>query len=150
MQPSDVRRRVLHDHRGLRRQLAEIELLAQEVASGERRHVGPLRQTAERLFATLLQHMRWEDKHLAPTVEDADAWGPERAERLAAEHREQRAHLGEILAELQSQDRPPQVLAVHLLELARHLRDDMQGEETLFLDPKVLRDDVIGIDVETG
>lgn len=150
MQPSEVRRRVLHDHRDLRRQLLGIERLAQEVATGERRHVGPMRQAVERLLAVLHEHMRWEDRHLAPAVEDADAWGPERAALLAADHREQRTMLAEVVAELQSQDRPAAVLAARLLELVRHLREDMASEEAIFLDPKVLRDDVIGIDVETG
>jgi hypothetical protein len=30
------------------------------------------------------------------------------------------------------------------------LRDDMREEETVFLDERVLRDDIVGIDVEAG
>lgn len=145
-----MRSRVLREHAGLRTQLTQLERLIRQVTSGERRQVGPLRQAAERLLATLRRHMRWEDRYLAPAVEDADAWGPERAKRLSEEHREQRIFLDDIVAELQLQDRPPVVLAAHLLELVRRLREDMEAEEALFLDPNVLRDDVIGIDVETG
>ena len=150
MQPSEVRDRILRDHDELRRKLYAIERLAKEVGHDERRHVGPLRTSAERLLADLREHMRWEDRYLAPALEDSDAWGPERAEQLAEDHREQRNYLAGVIAELQDQVRPAAVLATHLLELVRRVLRDMEEEEAFFLDPDVLRDDVVGIDVETG
>ena len=150
MQPSEVRDRVLHDHAGLRRRVDEIERLAKDVIENERRHIGGLRARAEELLSTLAEHMRWEDRYLAPALEDTDAWGPERVERFHADHREQREFLADVMERLQDQRQPPVALAASLLDLVGHLRRDMEDEEGTFLDPDVLRDDVVGIDVEAG
>jgi iron-sulfur cluster repair protein YtfE (RIC family) len=150
MQPSEVRDRVLHDHEGLRKQIHEVESLAREVSRGEQPQLGPLRDAAERLLSTLLRHMDWEDRELVPALADSDAWGPERARRLSEEHVEQREFLAGVIEDLQDQQRPPVSLAASMSDLARTLLADMEEEEAFFLDPDVLRDDVVGIDVETG
>lgn len=150
MQPSEVRDRVLHDHEGLRELIQRVESLAREVAGGERPQVGCLREAAEKLLTTLLRHMDWEDRQLVPALADSDAWGPERARRLSEEHVEQREFLRGVIEGLQDQTRPAVALAASLTDLARRLRADMEDEESFFLDPDVLRDDVVGIDVETG
>lgn len=150
MRPSEVRDRVLHDHVGLRRRVDEIERLAKAVIANERHHIGGLRVYAKDLLGVLAEHMRWEDLYLAPALEDADAWGPERAELLAEDHREQREFLTSLVERLQDQRQPPVALAANLLELVERLRRDMEEEEAFFLDPDVLRDDVVGINVEAG
>jgi iron-sulfur cluster repair protein YtfE (RIC family) len=150
MRPSEVRDHVLDDHQRLRRQLGRLERLAMEVTRGDRLQIGELRSAGEELLTTLLRHMDWEDRQLAPALADADGWGAERANRLTSHHVEQREELSSIVADLQDQRRPPLVLATTLLQLVRHLRLDMQEEEGFFLDPNVLRDDVVGIDVEAG
>jgi iron-sulfur cluster repair protein YtfE (RIC family) len=150
MQPSEVRERVLHDHQSLRQRVDELESLAEEVIGSGRSPVGKLRQAATELLHALTRHMAWEDLHLVPALRDADAWGPERVARFEAEHEQQRADLRELLAGLEDQDQPPALLASRVLEWVIDLHADMQEEEEAFLDKKVLRDDVIGIDVETG
>ena len=94
--------------------------------------------------------MSWEDKHLAASLRRIDAWGEEGARRLAEERCEQRERLSHFLEKLRDQARPKQHVARDLLELGSWLRRDMQAEEKTALDPDVLRDDMIGIDVETG
>jgi hypothetical protein len=150
MRPSQVRERVLRDHVELRQRIDEIERLARDVVSNERRHIGGLRARAEELLAALAEHMRWEDRHLAPTLEDSDAWGPERADMLCEDHREQRAFLSGVIERLQDQRVPTVALAANLLDLVARLNRDMEEEEALFLDADLLRDDVVGIAVETG
>lgn len=150
MRPSEVRDRVLSDHAALRARLEHLEQLADHAAT--RRGADPegLRAGAEALLATLREHMRWEDRFLLPLLRDADGWGDERARRFEAEHAEQREVLGLLSGDLREGSRPPRVVAAHLLDLIEGLRLDMDEEERVFLDPCVVRDDVVGIDVETG
>lgn len=150
MQPSEVRERVLHDHVALRELIERMESLARQVVEGRAHSTADLCGVAERLLSTLLRHMDWEDRQLVPVLAESDAWGPERARQLSAEHLGQREQLGAALAGLGDRTRPATELARSLLELAHTLLRDMEEEESAFLDPGVLRDDVVGIDVETG
>jgi iron-sulfur cluster repair protein YtfE (RIC family) len=150
MQPSEVRHRILRDHEGLRARLVRVEELARALRNDELRQVGDLREAAETLLSILREHMRWEDRYLVPVLRDADAWGDERAERFEQEHREQRELLSWVVGDLQDQQKPPVVLAAHIQDLVETLRTDMDEEEAFFLDPDVLRDDVVSIDMTTG
>lgn len=150
MRPSRVRERVLADHVALRRQLGDLESCAQRTSEHPGGEAAELRSQAEALVTTLAEHMRWEDLYLAPALREADAWGLERAERLDCDHREQRELLSHVLSKLHDRERPPKLVVDTVLDLIRLLREDMQEEEELLLDPRVLRDDTVGIDVETG
>ncbi len=150
MHPSEIRRRILSDHQALRGMLLSLESLGQQVSAGQRHLVGPLRLEGEALLDRLLTHMKWEDVHLRPALLAADAWGEARAERLDRDHREQRALLEDSLSRVRDPSRPACLLARNLLDLIALLRTDMDEEERDLLDTRVLRDDVVGIDVETG
>jgi hypothetical protein len=150
MRPSEVRRRILDDHEKLRSMLVGVERVAHEVVDGECQLTAAMRVEGERLMERLLAHMGWEDRYLRPALCDADAWGQERAERLDRDHREQREMLEYALSSVADQSRPPLVIARQLLDLVRLLRDDMQEEEELLVNERILRDDVVSIDVETG
>lgn len=150
MQPSQVRARVLQDHESLRQRMEEIERLAEAVLGGERAPAGKLRQAATELLVVLTDHMGWEDRYLVPALRDADAWGPERVARFEADHEHQREELRRLLAGLEEPRQPAANLASSILQWLNTLHEDMREEEAAFLDKKVLRDDVIGIDVETG
>ena len=130
--------------------LLSLESLGQQVSAGQTHLVGPLRLEGEALLARLLTHMRWEDIHLRPALLAADAWGEARAERLDRDHREQRALLEDSLSRVRDPSRPARLLARNLLDLIALLRTDMGEEERDLLDERVIRDDVVGIDVETG
>jgi len=150
MTPGEVRARILADHVAIRGMLLGLERVATRVGEGELSLVDALRVDGEELLRRLLDHMRWEDLHLAPALRKADAWGAERAARLDGDHREQRQVLGHCLAAVQDRSRPATVVARTLIDLVGMLREDIEEEERLLLDPRVLRDDVVGIDVETG
>ena len=98
----------------------------------------------------LARHMRWEDRHLGPALLDADAWGEERLARLRGDHREQREILAHSLERLRDSNRPGVLVTSDLRDLILMLRDDMEEEERDLLDPRVLRDDVVAIDLEAG
>ena len=150
MKASQILERILEDHVALRGMLESLENRSKRVLDGERNLAGALRVEGEALLAKLREHMHWEDVHLAPALRDADAWGEERAERLAQDHREQRELLQHVLWSLQDQSRPAVLLARNLLDVVSTLREDMQQEERSLLYPIALRDGLIGIDVETG
>ncbi len=150
MKPSEVRERTLRDHEGLRIALDRLERGCREAARGDSLLAGQLREAAHALLVDVERHMRWEERHLEPALREADAWGNERAERLRSDHREQRETFGQVLASLRDPGRPPALVTPMLLDLIALLRDDMAEEEDLLLDPRVLRDDVVGIDVEAG
>ncbi len=150
MKPSEVRRHVLADHVTIRGMLLSVESVAKRVIEEERHLVGVLRLESEGLLAFLREHMRWEDRHLAPALREADSWGSARAEQLESDHREQRELLQHSLETIEDQGRPPVLIARNMLDLVRLLREDIEHEESALLDERVLRDDVLGIDVNTG
>jgi iron-sulfur cluster repair protein YtfE (RIC family) len=151
MRPSEIRRRVLTDHEALRGHLVGLEKLTRsvdrETTNGQAR---ALRDDARALLEELSNHMRWEEHYLLPALRDADAWGEERARRLIGDHREQRQVLDLIIERLRDSGRPEALVVRDVFGLIAFLREDMDEEERDLLDPRVLRDDVVGIDVETG
>jgi hypothetical protein len=144
MKPSEIRQRILRDHRGLRNDLERLEALAADVRAG--RPCGALRVDAEALLAWLKGHMRWEESYLLPALREADAWGAERAERLLRDHREQRELLEFLNGRLQDEGQPAVLVVRDVTQLIELLRDDMRAEEAELLDERVLRDDVVAID----
>jgi hypothetical protein len=149
MKPSEIRRQVLRDHETIRAMLATLESVAHGVCKGDRSLVGSMRLEAETLLTRLSEHMGWEDRYLRPALLEADAWGRERAAQLDRDHREQRELLEYSLGHVRDGGHPATVLARGLVDLVELLRKDMDHEESDLLDPRVLRDDVVGIDVET-
>lgn len=150
MQPSEVRQRALSDHAALRAALEEVEALSSKVLNGARDLRLQLRDRSEALFDLLWSHLTWEDAHLAPALRDADAWGDAREARMQQVHGEQKQVLGYVLERLRDAERPISLLAQNLIDFAAMLRDQMAEEERTLLDPNVLRDDVICVNVETG
>jgi hypothetical protein len=148
MQPSELRERVLEDHARLRRDLAELERLASCVREQPGR-LEELRRNAEALLMQLQTHMRWEESHLVPALRDTDAWGRERAERLIDEHGEQREVIDLVVEQLWDGKRSAVLVGRDVVRLIGLLLEDMAAEEG-WLDERVLGDEVIGFQVETG
>jgi hypothetical protein len=149
MQLAEIRERVLRDHACLRVRVKRVEDLSRAAlasASG----ASELRAETRELIRVLEQHIGWEDAHLLPALPDVDEWGPERLRRMQSDHAEQRELLRYASSVLDDPSRALELLARTTLDLARLLQDDMEDEEEVVLDPSVLRDDVVGVDVETG
>lgn len=149
MRPSEVRTRVMADHEELRGRLDRLERLALAAAAGDDEPT-ELRNEAEGFLDRLSIHMGWEDLHLVPVLREADSWGEVRIERFDKEHREQRELLEYVLRELHDRARPETVVARKVLDLVALLRADMEEEESVFLDERILRDDPIAIDLFAG
>lgn len=150
MQPSEVRKRVLEDHEGLRADLDRLERLKEQIRCESEGQVRSLRSDASSLLEKLRVHMHWEEKYLLPVLRDTDAWGEERARRLVEDHREQRALLDFILERLHDSVRPSELVLSDVAGLIDFLREDMEEEERDMLDERVLRDDVVSIEMEAG
>lgn len=150
MKPSEVRRRVLKDHARIRGLLDEVEALTRRFRGSEPDVRDELREKGIELHDALCEHLDMEDVILARALREADGWGEERAERLADEHREQRELFAYILSRLRDGARPTILLARELQNFVDILRVDMQHEEETELSGDVLRDDVVGVDVEAG
>jgi hemerythrin-like domain-containing protein len=150
MEPSDVRKRVLRDHAALRTTLDQVEALARDVLDGTPGLRPRLRDLGELLMGSLERHMTWEDAHLAPVFRDADAWGEEREALLRQDHLEQRQVLRYLMEKIREEDRPAALVARNLRDFAKMLRDEMAREEEALLDPNVIHDDVVGVELEAG
>ena len=150
LKPSEVRGRILGDHADLRRMLAEIEDLAERFERGDAEVARALRDHGLALHARLCAHLDLEDEILAPALQNADAWGEVRAERLAREHREQRELLQYLLERLREESRPTLLVAREFRNFALLLRSDMEQEEETALREDLLRDDARRVDPERG
>ena len=64
----EVREWVIDDHVRLKGRLNVIERLTARALSGESESVDSLRFECEMMLADLAQHMRWEDRYLAPVL----------------------------------------------------------------------------------
>jgi hypothetical protein len=134
----EVRARILAEHGAIRGMLVSLDAVARRVATGERPLVGPLRVEGETLLKRFGDHVLWEDFHLVPLLRGSGAWGAERAAHLDDEHREQRRVLEHCLAAVLDPSRPVPVVARTLVDLVDLLLSDMEEEERLLLDPRLL------------
>jgi hemerythrin-like domain-containing protein len=150
MRPSEVRERILIDHQRIRGLVAEVEALAERVRAGRVELCSKLRERGTALYEQLCRHLDLEDVVLAGALRKVDAWGEERAEELEIEHSEQRELLAYLLQRLDDSSQPATLLVEDLIQFTALLRDDMKREERDLLSEELLRDDVIGIDVNSG
>jgi hemerythrin-like domain-containing protein len=150
MRPSEVRQRILDDHQLIQVMVSEIRDLALRIQAGEQSLSGKLRERGRNLYECFCQHIDLEDVILVGALRDTDSRGEERAEELRSEHREQREVLTYLLERLLDPTQQ-QILMVHdLLNFTAWICDDIRHEEETLLHEDLLRDDVIGIRVNTG
>ena len=136
LRPSELLRTLMRQHADIRSLLEGCERLAGAGASDE------LDRCMFELAATVEAHNRVEERLLPRALGEADAFGDERIDRMVKSHRAEHAAM---VASLRS---PRQVRAGpgFISALAGELRRHMDTEERLFLNARVLRDDVVAID----
>jgi len=144
LSPKEVRELVLADHAALRVRLD----LVKRAVTGAQEDGDPrqLRELLPSLLDHLSAHLDLEDQILAPTLKTIDAWGPERAERLDGEHRDQRAWIAGCRGELVKNEGDVSKLLDQAAEMIDRIEDDMDQEEKSVLDPRLLTDEIIQID----
>ena len=150
LMPSEVRRKVLSQHREIEQMLSELEAGVEQLGAGTV-DAGQVKRAAYALRGILELHMKFEETHMAPAIEEADGFGPERARHLHAEHSEQRQELDllvDAIREAASQDD----LASGVAKLANMLRIDIdiEEEEREYVTDKLLRDSLIPTDTFGG
>jgi iron-sulfur cluster repair protein YtfE (RIC family) len=145
-----VRARILADHERLRRLIGAAERVAALIDDGEEDLGDSLRVLMVALFRKLKVHMQYEDEMLQPILAKIDAFGEVRAAQFDKEHEEQRDQMGQILHVACDLRAHPREVAGKTRDLLQRLLVDMDYEEREFLDPDLLRDDIVAIDPEAG
>ncbi len=144
LSPNEVRDLVLADHAALR---VRLGLLRRAVAvADERGDSGALLEMLPGLLDHLSAHLDLEDQILAPTLRTIDAWGPEREQRLSAEHAEQRAWIADCRAQLAVVGGDLESVSAQALMMIGRIEQDMDQEEAHVLDPKLMTDEIIYVD----
>lgn len=148
LMPSEVRRKVLSQHREIEQLLSELEAGVAQLDEGS---VDPkqVKRAAYALRGILELHMRFEEAHMAPAIREADGFGPERVRHLHAEHAEQREELDRLADAIQEAGSLDD-LASGVKRLAEMLRIDIEEEEREYVTDKLLRDSIIPTDTFGG
>ncbi len=150
--PSEVRARILSEHKVIREQIGRAEDLAIRVLTGDDAAGPELRAQARELYRTLLRHIDLEDRILAPALQEADVFGPERAAKLLGGHAKQRTRYRDALTRLGADpvSETEEPLAQSIQALIPHVQAEMALEERELLHDRLLRDSVTPGDLLTG
>jgi hemerythrin-like domain-containing protein len=141
MQPAAVRRRILEEHRKLRALLDALVPLATRFEHGDVTAGPQLREDALALYETFAAHLLHEENTLEPALRARGAEGAKFAERLAHEHREQRALLAYLVSRLREHPVPTLLVAREVHSFAEYLQHDMAHEESTLLTAAALTDE---------
>lgn len=150
MLPSQVRDRILMDHAVIRDRLSALSSLIEEARSGDSHAGQQLGRRGRSFLEFFIAHIELENRLLVPALRQVDAWGDVRADRVRKEHAEQMTEVQLLLEEFGDPFTGSQEIATRLEDFIAVLEVDMAAEEKATLNPDLLRDDVVGIDVEAG
>ena len=148
LMPSEVRRKVLSQHREIEQILAELEAGVAQLGDGAV-NSEQVKRAAYALRGILELHMNFEELHMVPAITEADGFGPERARHLHTEHQEQRKQLDHLVDAIREANSVGD-LALSVAKLAEMLRDDIEEEEREYVTDRLLRDNIIPTDTFGG
>jgi len=149
MRPTEIRSRILRNHAELRDTLGVLRELATEANAGSRAAGERAIELSNSLFERLADHLGTEEQLLVPFLREADAWGEQRANELVRLHEQQWQEL-KGLRERAASGTNVCTVAGELAAMVDALRSDILEEDRQIVEGDVLRDDVLGIDVEDG
>jgi hypothetical protein len=144
-----TRAEILAQHAGLRETLIDLRALTDEVLAGRGPGAVRLRAVVGGLRLQFERHLAYEEAYLAPVLEHADPWGPERVKHLFAEHVLQRQELARAEAKALEASNL-RAIALALQRLIDDVLADMEHEERGLLASDILRDDLVAVDQQTG
>jgi hypothetical protein len=144
LMPSEIRRKVLSQHREIEQMLSELETGVEKLRDGSV-NAGQVKRAAYALRGILELHMNFEEAHMVPAINDADGFGPERARHLHAEHADQRAEMDRLIESIREAESTAE-LAKSVTKLAEMLRIDIEEEEREYVNEKLLSDHLIPSD----
>ncbi|MFA9470778.1 MAG: hemerythrin domain-containing protein [Deltaproteobacteria bacterium] len=148
LMPSEVRRKVLSQHREIEQMLSELEAGVAQLGAGTV-DASQVQRAAYALRGILELHMNFEEAHMVPAINEADGFGPERVRHLHAEHAEQRQELDRLVDGIREASSPDDLVS-GVTKLANMLRIDIEEEEREYVTDKLLRDDIIPTDTFGG
>jgi iron-sulfur cluster repair protein YtfE (RIC family) len=148
LMPSEVRRKVLSQHREIEQMLSELEAGVAQLGEGSV-DAGQVKRAAYALRGILELHMNFEEEYMVPAINEADGFGPERVRHLYAEHAAQRKELDRLVDGIR-EARSPDDLTSGVTKLASMLRTDIEEEEREYVTDKLLRDSIIPTDTFGG
>jgi hypothetical protein len=148
LMPSEVRRKVLSQHREIEQMLSELETGVGHLGDGTV-DAGQVKRAAYALRGILELHMNFEETHMVPAINDADGFGPERARHLNAEHAEQRKELDRLVEQIREASSVDD-LEASVTKLADMLRKDIDEEEREYVNEKLLHDHIMPSDTFGG
>ena len=148
LMPSEVRRKVLSQHREIEQMLSELEAGARQLHKGPE-EADQVKRAAYALRGILELHMTFEESYMVPAISEADGFGPERASHLHAEHAEQRKQLDRLVHAILDAKSPGEI-EEGVAHLAGMLRKDIEEEEKHYVNESLLRDDIMPTDTFGG
>src|SRR5262245_10343404 len=144
-----ARSSVRAQHQQIRALLKRAQATAEAALDGRAQSSDAVASAIGDIRTTMEVHLAFEEKVLVPLLDLDVPLGPERARRMLAEHRGQRAMLAQLHHEAVAHPELP-TLSVKLTFLTSWLLADMAAEERFVLTPDVVRDDQIAIDQCSG
>jgi len=148
LMPSEVRRKVLSQHREIEQMLSELEAGVAQLGEGSV-NAEQVKRAAYALRGILELHMNFEEAYMVPAINEADGFGPERVRHLHADHADQRKEL-DLLVDGIREASSPDDLVSGVTKLANMLRTDIEEEEREYVTDKLLRDSIIPTDTFGG
>ena len=148
LMPSEVRRKVLSQHREIEQMLAELEAGVAQLGQGAV-DAEQVKRAAYALRGILELHMNFEETHMVPAIVESDGFGPERARHLHEEHTQQRKEFDRLVDQIREASSHDD-LAATVARLAGMLRVDIREEEEAYVNEKLLRDDLMPSDTFGG
>ena len=140
--PSEIRRRVLEQHKTIRDRVDAIEEKALAAVARDEDGDGLL-SALEDLLGILETHMRFEESVVPDLLLEADAWGEVRVGRFHADHCAQRTLIERLRVALSTRGEMESALLA--LGFGTLLRNDIAFEEKAFFAEEILRDDPVAI-----
>ncbi|MBI4510503.1 MAG: hemerythrin domain-containing protein [Deltaproteobacteria bacterium] len=140
--PSEARARLLAQHEELRGIIDGAEEMTARLVAGKATGDEVRRKLAE-LDRALHDHNAEEETILEPLLRTVDAWGPVRIEQMLTEHAREHGIFRQTLDEIVAS--PPSHMAGAIRGLVADLRRHIEHEERSFLNPELLKDDLVTV-----
>ena len=149
MTNDQVRSQLLAEHEQLLRVIAGCEEMAEEVVSGRGERWRQLLARVIDLVDRFEEHNRDEESRLAPLLREIDSFGDVRVEQMVRDHEEEHLALRLALRAVVDVEVPDRA-ARDALDVLQRLRQHMAAEESQFLNERIIKDDLVAIDMFTG
>jgi hypothetical protein len=148
MTPTDVAQLIKATQTDARAKLDELSRVAKSIATAGPTEFARVIRLTRTLYAELKAQIAVEMELLVPALRSADAWGKVRADRLIGQLRTRRKELKSLRKSYSKAEQS--TLGADIERFVDGRRAGMAAADRDTLSPNVLRDDVLGVDVNGG